>query len=90
MVSGHWGKQGDVCSLKHSNKHTNKGVITIAVCSRKGLTVDRLAKAHKLRLQKAADTHINRFLVKHSLSSEENPIDQIFVLLITVLIQVPS
>lgn len=42
----------------HSNKHTNKGVITIAVCSRKGLTVDGLAKAHKLKLQKAADTYV--------------------------------
>lgn len=29
----------------HTNKHTNKDVITIAVCARKGLIADDLAKA---------------------------------------------
>lgn len=35
----------------HTNKLTNKDILTIAACSRKGLVADGLAKAPKLRLQ---------------------------------------
>ena len=56
------------CSREHglSDEHyylchsgdTHKDIITIPICASKGLTVDGLAMAPELRLQKSADTCI--------------------------------